>query len=177
MKTPLFEYPSFQYEVDDWENKKNKIIQKLKYQKFVRKKFQNFETDKETSNNYLEFFIELIKPQLKNFCAEVGQNFFISKCWSVQYRNGDDHPVHNHGSFGFSGILYLEYDPKVHDPTYFIAPWQDPKNDTSIFGYFNNIKEGIVLITPSSTLHYVPINKSDKVRSIIAFDLLPKNDR
>jgi hypothetical protein len=39
--------------------------------------------------------------------------------------------VHNHRGWGFSGVIYLEYDPNVHTPTFFVAPWQDPSTDTT----------------------------------------------
>jgi hypothetical protein len=54
----------------------------------------------------------------------------MTDCWSVRYRKGDYQTVHNHKSWGFSLVLYVEYDPKVHTPTTFVCPWQDPRTDT-----------------------------------------------
>ena len=72
------------------------------------------------------------------------------------------------------GVLYVEYDPKVHTPTCFAAPWQDPRTDTTKLSYPLNVIEGTLIIVPSYTLHFVGLNESRKKRTIISFDLLPK---
>ena len=48
---------------------------------------------------------------------------------------------------GVSGILYVEYDPKVHTPTCFVAPWQDPRQDTTSLAYPKDVKEGTLFIS------------------------------
>ena len=75
---------------------------------------------------------------------------------------------------GFSGVLYVEFDPKVHTSTCFMAPWQNPRTDTTILTTPSNIKEGMVFIAPSVTHHFVYPNPSRKQRTVISFDLLPK---
>ena len=74
----------------------------------------------------------------------------------------------------FTGILYLEFDPKVHTPTCFVAPWQDPRIDTTTLVYPKNVKEGTIIISPSYTLHFVHPNQVRKHRTIMSFDLLPE---
>ena len=49
MKAPLFEYPSFQYQIDDWEFKKKGLLKRIKEEKFVRTELQTFETDRQTN--------------------------------------------------------------------------------------------------------------------------------
>ena len=70
--------------------------------------------------------------------------------------------------------LYVEYDPKVHTPTCFVAPWQEPRSDTTLLASPSNIKEGIVFIAPSSALHFVHPNQTRKQRTVVVFDLLPE---
>ena len=96
----------------------------------------------------------------------------MSDAWLTSYDKGDHQTIHNHRSYGFSGIIYIEYDPSVHTPTCFVAPWQDPKTDKTILK-FPDVQEGTMLIFPSYTLHFVQPNKSDKRRVILSFDLLP----
>jgi hypothetical protein len=98
----------------------------------------------------------------------------MTDCWSVRYKQGDHQTIHNHKSWGFSGVLYVEYDPKLHTPTCFVAPWQDPRTDTTTLAFPPEVKEGTLVITPSYTLHFVHPNQSRKQRTIISFDLLPK---
>ena len=67
----------------------------------------------------------------------------------------------------------MEYDPKVHTPTCFVAPWQEPRSDTTSLA-FPNKKEGTVFIAPSWALHFVHPNKTRKQRTVVVFDLLPE---
>ena len=57
MKAPLFEYPSYQYQIDDWEFKKKGLLKRIKEEKFVRTELQTFETDRQTNKkSYLHCF-------------------------------------------------------------------------------------------------------------------------
>ena len=175
MKAPLFEFPSYQYQVDDWDFKKKGILKRLKEEKFIRTSLQTFETDRRTSKkSYLHYFQDLIKPQLFEFCQEAQVTCSMTDCWAVRYQKGDHQTIHNHKSWGFTGILYVEFDPKVHSPTCFVAPWQDPRQDTTSLAYPRDVKEGTIFICPSYTLHFVHPNQVRKHRTIISFDLLPK---
>ena len=98
----------------------------------------------------------------------------MTDAWCVKYQKGDQQTVHNHKGWGFSGILYVEYDPKVHTPTCFVAPWQEPRSDTTSLAYPSNVKEGTVFIAPSWALHFVNPNQTRKQRTVVVFDLLPE---
>ena len=175
MKIPLFEYPSFHYAIDDWEFKKKGLVNRINKQKFIRTEMQRFETDRQThKNSYLNFLIELLKPILQKFCEEAEVSCKMTDAWCVKYYKGDFQTIHNHRAWGFTGILYVDYDPEVHTPTTFMAPWQDPRIDTTLLTNPPYVNEGIIFITPSYTHHYVEPNHSDKIRTIISFDLLPQ---
>ena len=123
---------------------------------------------------FLHYFEDLIKPELFEFCKEAQVTCSMTDAWTVRYQKGDQQTIHNHKSWGFTGILYLEYDPKLHTPTCFVAPWQDPRSDTTSLAFPQNVKEGTIFISPSYTLHFVHPNQVRKHRTIISFDLLPK---
>ena len=174
MKAPLFEFPSFANEIEDWEFKKKGLLKRINKQKFYRSELQSFETDRKTSaKSYLHYFQDLIRPELDEFCKEAQVTCSMSDCWTVKYQKGDYQTTHNHRSWGFSGVLYVEYDPKVHTPTAFVAPWQNPRNDTTTIAV-PTVKEGMIVIVPSCTLHFAHPNQSRKQRTIMSFDLLPK---
>ena len=66
----------------------------------------------------------------------------MTDCWdAVRYQKGDQQTIHNHRSWGFTGILYVDFDPKVHTPTCFVAPWQDPRSDTITLAYPKDVKK------------------------------------
>ena len=175
MKAPLFEYPSYQYQVDDFDFKKKGLFNRIKKDRMIRTELQTFETDRQSNQkSYLHYFQDLIRPELSEFCMEAQVTCGMTDCWAVRYQKGDQQTVHTHRSWGFSGILYLEFDPKVHTPTCFVAPWQDPRSDTTTLCYPQGVREGTIFIVPSYTLHFVHPNQVRKHRTVIAFDLLPQ---
>lgn len=178
MKSNLFEYPSFQYQVEDWDFKKKGLLNRINSQNFVRSEIQTFESDRRTNNkSYLHYLRELISPELNQFCQEAQVSCTMTDAWAVRYKQGDHQTVHNHRSYGFSGILYVEYDSKLHTPTCFVAPWQDPRSDTTLLSFPKDVTEGTIVIVPSFTLHFVYPNQSRKQRTIVSFDLLPQMTR
>ena len=176
MKASLFEFPSYQYEVSDWDFKKKGLLNRINKVEFKRTDLQSFETDRQTDVNksWVHYLRDLLTPELFEFCKEAKVTCSMTDAWCVRYQKGDQQSVHNHRGWGFSGILYVEYDPRVHTPTCFMASWQDPRTDTTSLAFPQNIKEGTLFIAPSSTHHFVKPNHSRKQRTVIAFDLLPK---
>ena len=175
MKTPLFEFPSFQYEVSDWEFKKKGLLNRINKSDFYRTELQTFETDRQTAGKtYVNYLSEFLRDILFEFCKEAEVSCSMTDAWCVKYQKGDQQTIHNHRGWGFSGVLYVEYDPNIHTPTCFMAPWQDPRHDTTSLAYPKDVKEGTVVITPSFTHHFVHPNKARKQRTVISFDLLPK---
>ena len=143
MKASLFEFPSYQYEVSDWEFKKKGLLNRINKGDFYRTEFQDFETDRQTAGKtYVNYMQEFLSDILDEFCKEAEVTCGMSDAWCVRYQKGDQQTIHNHRGWGFSGVLYVEYVPKVHTPTCFMAPWQDPRTDTTSLAYPQNVKEG-----------------------------------
>ena len=67
--------------------------------------------------------------------------------------------------------MYLEYDDKVHEPTKFIGPWNDPVSDTTNIATIPNPKEGVMYIWPSVLVHYADGMKTNKLRMITSWDM------
>ena len=175
MKTPLFEFPSFQYEVSDWEFKKKGLLNRINKGNFIRTELQTFETDRRTAGKtYVHYLQDFLRDILSEFCKEAEVTCSMTDAWCVRYHKGDQQTIHNHRGWGFSGVLYVEFDPKVHTPTCFMAPWQDPRTDTTSLAFPPDVKEGTVFIAPSFTHHFVKPNQSRKQRTVISFDLLPE---
>jgi len=176
MKESLFEFPSFRYEIPDWDFRKKGLINKINKSNFERTELQPFETNRGTDINksWVHYLQQFLKDSLTEFCKEAAVSCYMTDAWCVRYQKGDYQIIHNHRGWGFSGILYVEFDPKVHTPTCFMAPWQDPRTDTTSLSYPKNVKEGILFIAPSFTHHFVHPNQVRKPRTVIAFDLLPE---
>ena len=175
MKAPLFEFPSYQYQIGDWEFKKKGLLGRIKSSEFRRTKLQTFETDRQTNNkSYVRYLEEFLRPELFEFCQEAQVTCSMTDAWVVRYDKGDHQTVHNHRGWGFSGIIYVEFDPKVHTPSCFVSPWQNPVSDTTSLAYPTDVKEGTMIIFPSYTLHFVHPNQTRKRRTVLSFDLLPE---
>ena len=155
MKAPLFEFPSYQYQIGDWEFKKKGLLGRIKSSEFRRTKLQTFETDRQTNNkSYVRYLEEFLRPELFEFCQEAQVTCSMTDAWVVRYDKGDHQTVHNHRGWGFSGIIYVEFDPKVHTPSCFVAPWQNPREDTTSLAYPTDVKEGTIFIFPSYTFTF-----------------------
>tara|TARA_B100000287_G_scaffold385093_1_gene392038 strand:- start:13 stop:576 length:564 start_codon:yes stop_codon:yes gene_type:complete len=176
MKAPLFEFPSYQYEVSDWDFKKKGLLTRIHKSDLKRVDPQPFETDRQTDDNksWVHYLEDFLRPTLFEFCKEAKVTCRMTDAWCVRYQRGDQQTIHNHRGWGFSGVLYVEYDSKFHTPTCFMAPWQDPRTDTTSLAFPKNIKEGTVFIVPSFTHHFAYPNSIRKPRTIISFDLLPE---
>ena len=174
MQVPIFEFPSFQYDVDDWDFKKKGLMNRINKSKFIRTRLATYEGDRQTNGKtYVRYLEEFLRPELSQFCLEAQVSCSMSDAWCVRYKKGDHQAVHNHRGWGFTGVLYVEYDPEFHTPTAYVQPWQNPRNDTTTFAYPDKVKEGTLVITPSFTFHYANPNNSNKRRTVLSFDLLP----
>ena len=70
MKASLFEFPSYQYEVDDWDFKKKGLLNRINKVEFKRTELQPFETDRQTDINktWVHYLQTFLKPLLSEFC-------------------------------------------------------------------------------------------------------------
>lgn len=175
MQNVLFYVPVFYYEVKNWDRKKDAFLSLVNSNNFNNIDKNNFRTDRLTTeqNWYLPHFVNIFQEELNQFKEERNLRWLgIKDIWTIKYtKQCDSHCPHNHASTGFTGILYLEYDPEVHEPTKFIGPWNDPIKDQTQLASLPNPKEGMMYIWPSSLLHYTDGMKTDKLRMITSWDM------
>ena len=170
----LFYVPLFYYNVSDWEEKKDKLLFHINKNKFEYCGAGEFQTDKNSSkNSYSNDFKDIFEEELCEFIKERNLNGLNMKSvWTVKYnKQNENQSPHNHGSTGYSGVLYLEFDPEVHESTKFIGPWNNPIYDTAETISIPEPREGVIYIWPSSLLHYVKGMKTDKLRMVTSFDM------
>tara|TARA_Y100000590_G_C15321922_1_gene864311 strand:+ start:63 stop:617 length:555 start_codon:yes stop_codon:yes gene_type:complete len=178
MKNTLFEIPFYSISISDWKKKKSQLKEVLK--NFPVSKFpdQDFLTNRKPSPSSLIHrhsalipqFLDIFKDSFEEFLKEVQGSMKIKDMWSVIYNKNDNQIVHNHGSTGYSGLLYIEFNSKFHSPTTYVQPWNHIDLDVSVFNRVQ-VKEGTMIIVPSFINHFVPANTSNTPREIIAFDM------
>jgi uncharacterized protein (TIGR02466 family) len=88
--------------------------------------------------------------------------------WNV-YQKGDSAPVHNHGTFGISGV-YLLHLNEPNKTIFFSKSKALLKNYTDIIDYSTNeVPEGTVMLFPSSLSHHV--EPAETTRMSISFNV------
>ncbi len=80
--------------------------------------------------------------------------------WFQQYKSKDSHGWHIHGC-QFTGVYYLEF-PRGSSRTEIVSPFSNKKKKI-------NVKEGDIIVFPSTWIHRAPHNK-DKRKTIISFN-------
>ena len=91
--------------------------------------------------------------------------------WFERSFESNYHGAHNHGSLGFSAVLFVEFDPLEHKPTRLIAPFNGFYSGGLIEHRPEGVNEGTLLIWPSILLHDIEPNRSKKRRTIISFNI------
>lgn len=170
----LFYVPLFSYEVNEWDRKKKALLSRVNQNKFDYYGANTFQTDRHSEKNrYSLDFESIFSEELEKFKTEAELTYLrVTDIWTLKYtKRNENHCPHNHRSTGYTGLLYLEYDDNVHQPTKFIGPWNDPVRDTTEIATIPKPKEGVMYIWPSSLLHYADAMKTNKLRMITSWDM------
>ena len=166
----MFVIPSHKFQVSNWEEKKS-----LLYKLYDNAQLTNNDPESNvhtdfTQGNYIDDVCNILNDDIVRFCYEFKlQDVRIKRVWFQRYNDGQFHQPHNHGPRGWSCILYVKFDPTVHEATRFIAPFYDLLGNP--IAYTPEVKEGTILFFPSMLLHYVSPTKTDKTRVILSFNL------
>ena len=132
-------------------------------------------------NKFLELMSKYVKEFLSHMELPVGYDktkvsnskFDFSQIegpWCQKYKSGDYHAPHDHGSIGWSCVLYAKMNPEVHPSTHFFSPF------TNHLGVKENrmvrVDEGDLIIFPASLMHMAPPHYSEtEERIIISFNI------
>jgi len=174
MISALFLVPIFRYEVTEWERKKKALLSRINRNKFDYYGLNDFQTDRHSEKNrYALDFENIFSEELEQFKKESDLKYLrVTDIWTLKYtKRSENHCPHNHKSTGYTGLLYLEYDDKVHEPTKFIGPWNDPVTDKTQLSQIKNPKPGVIYIWPSALVHYADGMKTNKLRMVTSWDM------
>ena len=166
----LFNIPYWKIQSTNFKEKKKHLIELLGFYPEEKKGVQEFSTNRQSDRSGLiKRFGSIMNQELEDFSKDIKKEYAIHEMWSVSYDIGDEQWPHNHGSWGFSGILYLDL-PNDSPISEYIQPWNDPETDTvQVRGI--PIAEGDIVIVPSFILHFSKSNKSKSKKRIISWDM------
>ena len=169
-----FKFPLFQYSIPNWQKWKPLLLDKIPDYNLdgdtVSTDYHSPHIDK-----YGTIFDECIDIVIKQFHIDVGHPVYIRNIWAQRARKGDYHITHNHGSSGWSAVLYVDFDPDLHTSTKFFSPFTDPATG-DLLNYSPKVKEGDVIIFPAQTLHTAEPNTSSRERVILSFNMMSVNE-
>ena len=182
MITSMFHIPICHLKVKDWRRKKILLLDLLEqttmedvdhngdhstvttdYGYQLRNDKEGFNNDriKEILNDELYEFLDLAKLNMVK----------VKQSWFETATRSEFHGMHNHGSKGYSSVCFVDYDPEVHKPTHFYAPFLNFINGSIIDHIPEGIEEGSIIFFPSAIGHCTVPHNSDKTRTIMSFNL------
>lgn len=113
---------------------------------------------RETKREYLEYFLEIIKPYMLKIANELkSKTCHIDNAWFQQYKKNNVHQWHTHAKCQFTNVYFVEL------PLSSLG--------TEILDQEKlKLKEGDLLTFPSYFYHRSPINLTNKRKTIISFN-------
>lgn len=183
----MFYIPHYHYHVEEWSQIKEATLTAIynRYNTELQSELGKnerihttyFKRD-ETNGAEFELFISIIVPYLQKVNEEnSGLKFYgeqtltnITDIWYQVQNHCEYHSIHNHGTEGWSAVFYADYDPLVHEATKFYCPMVSDKTG-NIHTFQPNVQEGDLIVFPSQINHESIVNRSNKPRSIISFNI------
>lgn len=181
-----FAVPFVIFSLENWQEKKKIILNSLPdYTKYKLDSpntkngfcdvnhysdyFENFDKSPE----YASDVISCITNEITKFCDYTKKDWRMTNLWFQVYEKYNNFSIHNHGPEGWSAVLYVEFDSDKHHSTVFYSPYPSwEKENLGAYKTFSpEVKEGDLIIFPSSLQHEAVANFSDEKRTIISFNL------
>lgn len=129
---------------------------------------------KQAERKYLNLFFDnfhkYITELADKFCFK---EWNIPNGWFHQYTKDSSFDWHVHPEVMYSSVYYLELPDETIRTEFF-----DPVTNQSYF--LRDVREGQVITFPSTFIHRSPVNKTDKRKTVIAFNTdfnIPKNQK
>ena len=164
----MFSIPLIHYKCSWWESKKARLLRHIDTRTFT----QGNET---VLSDYLDGnptseITDIMSDELSWFARDLKCRPVIVETWYERALPYMYHPTHNHGHGGYSAVVFIEFDPKVHTPTNFIAPYDHFITGEPLI-YTPNVKEGDIIIFPSFLHHYTHPHTSEQRRTVLSFNI------
>ena len=164
--------PFYHYKVSNWKEKKEQLLD------FVSNlSFKYFDQIADLYTTYGDqtssIPLKILEDDILKFTTEVKYSGEINaEIWFQKYYENQFHSPHNHGAIGYSSVLYINFDKRIHDGTRFLAPFNDP--DGNHVEFAPDVDEGSLIFFPSYLYHFTIPNKSDSIRIIMSMNIRKK---
>ncbi len=177
MKNIMFSVPLFQYEINQWESKKEQLKKVYEEYNTSLQSQGYFEVNTDYYDQmkngfkYKEKIQEILSDEINSFKNESElKNYKVHGCWFELSLKNEFHVVHSHGPTGYSSVCFIDFDSSVHQGTIFVSPFNNFING-NILKYVSNVSEGTIIFFPSIINHYTMPHSSSKERLILSFNM------
>lgn len=137
-----------------------------------------------------KFVLQQVKEFAENVMLYDYDTWELSQSWVSRKQPGQHHTMHTHPNSMISGVFYYgEPSPKTPAIKFHkmaggmnvnqLQAKTKPDKRSSKFAWETfsvQFEPGLLAIFPSYLFHSVPINESDKIRSSVAFNVVPKSN-
>ena len=169
MDINMFSIPLTRYKCSWWKQKRETLLRLLDEQELCQGDEQVL-SDYRSSEKYIDTISDILSDELSWFAHDYKCNPIIVRAWYERALPYMYHPTHNHGHGGYSAVLYIEYNPKYHRPTNFIAPFDHFITGEQLV-YEPDVEEGHLILFPSFLHHYTHPHQSMERRTVLSFNL------
>ena len=170
MKVDLFTVSVFHFSVKEWAKERDHILGMIPETNNAEKHIKYTDYFEFKTPEYQDEVVKLITPYLTEF-HEISDYKFrgIGSMWCQKYSARDYHTPHDHGSIGYSCVLYAKMNAD-HPSTLFFSPFNDETGTHQCSSV--PCSEGDMVIFPSNLMHMAPPHDSEEERVIISFNLI-----
>ena len=168
----MLNIPFYQYKVNNWREKKEQLLDFVSTLSF---KFKDQIADLYTTygDQTSSIPLKILEDDIVKFTTEVKYSGEMdADIWFQKYYENQFHSPHNHGAIGYSAVLYINFDKRIHEGTRFLAPFNDP--DGNHVEFAPDVDEGSLIFFPSYLYHFTIPNKSDSIRIIMSMNIRKK---
>ena len=166
----LFTIPVWTLPCLNFSKKKKELERLCKGYPEQKIRMQSFSTNRQSPRpGMAEAFVNILGDELNMLSNKLKKDIQLEDIWSISYKKGEYHTLHDHGSTGLTGIIYLKM-PKDGAVTQYIQPWNDWYSDRTIY-YPLPVKEGDIVVVPKFVRHFTEPSKSKNVKRIISWDM------
>lgn len=169
-----FVVPFIKVSIGDWNIKKQKILSLTT--------LDNKDCDPNLGGYKSDYFKYRGSPPYKSefwkiLAAEVNEikshfkTISITDLWHQEYVGNEFHGPHNHGGYGYSAVMYAEFNSEFHEPTHFLSPFGNFEDGTTMY-HSPKVEEGDIIVFPSAIQHWSGVKEttSTKPRKIFSFN-------
>ena len=168
----MLNIPFYHYKVNNWREKKEQLLDFVSTLSF---KFKDQIADLYTTygDQTSSIPLKILEDDIVKFTTEVKYSGEMdADIWFQKYYENQFHSPHNHGAIGYSAVLYINFDKRIHEGTRFLAPFNDP--DGNHIEFVPDVDEGSFIFFPSYLQHYTLPNKSDNIRITMSMNIRKK---